>query len=394
MKRITTIGLTFFLGIFFMVVFNVNSVYAETVKIKVPKALVVSAFNLALNGMEVKIDNYGSKSATSWLSQQSYVRLPDGSKKSFSIPEHTTSIKIRKWRHYVEEFNTSSMNVVADEGINLTLKLGFESQGEEVKGKCLRRKINGSWTEASVNIERDFHLNNSLLDVRVTLTPHLGSISFKNPKASFKTDVHIPNRLCKLFGSICSIIENKIYKGIRDGVENSIESALNKSSVRNSVANASKDKIKGLIDPKWSITKIESAGSDYQFTVQRPDTIDQNSVKIKSFYVIQKKATIVCPGKVKFKARISTSTKMKGTVYLVNENGKKTRSLPWRMGKKGSATSTLSRTWNANDFKAHNGWSRLVIKWKGTDGKSYQKKSVRKYFTRTCSKSATDKIKH
>jgi|GEM_PF-2436592 len=389
-----TSGWTLLICVLFTFVFTVVPVHAETVKINVPKAMVVGAFNTALNMMEVKVDNYGPKSGTSWLKQQSYVRMPDGSKKSFSIPERTTDLtKRRRWRHYVDDLNTSSMSVVADEGIDLIFKFDFESQGEEVKGKCLRKKLNGSWTECSLDMERDFHINNTLLRVQVTLTPHLGTISYKNPKATFKADVSIPNRLCQIFGGLCSKIGNLIFNGIRDGVENAIESALNSSAIRNAVANAVKSKIPGFIDPKWQVTKIESSGSNYRVTVERPDTIDQNSVTINSFSVIQGRATIHCPGEVKFKATISTTTKMNGTVFLVNENGKSTKSIPWSMPKKGSATSTISRTWSSNDFKAHNGWSRMVVKWKGTDGKTYSKTSAKATFTRTCSKSASGSLK-
>jgi hypothetical protein len=85
-----TSGWTLLMCVLFTLVFTVVPVHAETVKINVPKAMVVGAFNTALNMMEVKVDNYGPKSGTSWLQQQSYVRMPDGSKKSFSIPERTT----------------------------------------------------------------------------------------------------------------------------------------------------------------------------------------------------------------------------------------------------------------------------------------------------------------
>ena len=395
MKTFTSTTLrTIFLGVLFILVFTVSPVQAETVKINVPKAAVITAFNTALNGMAVKIDNYGPKQGTSWLKQESFVRMPDGSKKSFSIPEHTTNLtSIRKWRHYVDDFNTNQMSVVGGGGVNLILKLGFESQGEEVKGKCLRKKLNGSWTECTLNMERDFHINNALLDIQVTLTPYAGTISYKNAQATFKADIHIPNKLCQLFGSLCSKIENLIYQGIKKAVEASIESVLNGNSMRNAVADAVKSKIGGLIDPAWQITNVESSGSNYRLTIQRPDTIDQNSVSIKYFSVVKKISTIHCPGEVKFKATISTTTKMNGTVYLVHENGQKSKVQNWSMPKKGSATSYLTRTWSANDFKPHSGWSRMVLKWKGTDGKTYTKTSAKANFTRTCSKGASNKLK-
>ena len=385
---------TLCLGVLLTMVIAANFIHGETVKIDVPKAMVIAAFNTGLSGMGVKIDNYGPKHGTSWLKQESFVRMPDGSKKAFSIPEHTTNLtSIRKWRHYVDDFNSNQLSAAAGDGVNLIFTINFESQGEEVKGKCLRKKINGSWTECSLDMERDFHINNASVEVQVTLTPLSGAISYKNPQATFKADVSIPNKLCQLFGQLCKKIENLIYQGIQKAVQDALEAALNNNTIKNAVANAVKSKIQGVIDPAWQITNIESNGSNYRITVQRPDTIDQGSVSIQSFSVVQKNATINCPGKVEFKATISTTTKVSGTVYLEHENGQKSGVHPWNMPKKGSATSSLSRTWTANDFKAHSGWSRMVVKWKGTDGKTYSKTSGKASFTRTCSKGASDKLK-
>lgn len=363
-------------------------VQAETVNIPVPKAAVVSAFNTALGGVKLHIDNYGSKQGTSWLKQGSYVILPDGSKKKFNIPEQKTKVtKKRSWKHYINDFDSKEMNVVAN-GSKLEMTAHFESQGEEIKGKCIKTKISGKKVECKLNMERDIHLNNSSIKVSLKPVAYNGSISFSNASAKFKTDLKIPNKICNVFSGLCGKIENFIKSKITSAIQNTVKNALNKSSVKKAVAKKVSGLLKGKIDPKWKVIKVSSKGSNYIVKVQRPDTIDKNTVTVKSFVVLKKTASIQCPGNVAFNASIKTDTKVKGKFWLEYENGKKSNIHDWKMSKQGSKTSKVSRVWKAKDFKAHNGWTRMVIKWKGTDGKAYSKKSNKATFKRTCLKTS------
>ena len=116
-----------------------TGVRAETADIKVPKAAVSTAFNAALASMKIKLDNYGAKRGTSWLDQQSYIVMPGGGTKKFSLPESEYDIgAYRKLKHYIEDMTTNSLNAVVI-GDRIVLTVAFESQGEEIKGKCVRR---------------------------------------------------------------------------------------------------------------------------------------------------------------------------------------------------------------------------------------------------------------
>jgi hypothetical protein len=178
---------------------------AKTVDIPVPKAAVATAFNAALSSTKIHLDSFGSKHGTSWHKDSSYVQLPNGAKKAFPISEYTFDItKYRKLRYYVDDVNTSSIQVAIN-GSQIEVTAQFESQGEEIKAKCIRRRL-GKWNECSLDMERDIHRNNSILSMSLTPVAYNGSISYANPKVDFKTDLSIPNKLCQAFSGICSKI--------------------------------------------------------------------------------------------------------------------------------------------------------------------------------------------
>jgi len=367
-------------------------IQAETVDIPVPKAAVVAAFNTALGGTKLHLDNYGSKQGTSWLSQSSYIILPDGSKKKFNISEQTTKVTNRRfWRHYINDFNTKNINVIAN-GNKLEMTAYFESQGEEIKGKCIKAKlISNKKVECKLKMERDIHLNNSQIMISLKPIAYNGSISFSNASATFKTDLKIPNKICQVFNGLCGKIENFIKFKIRSSVENTVKNELNKPGIKKAVANKVKSLLKNKIDPKWKVIKISSNSNKYIVRVQRPDTIDKNTVSISSFKALKKNANIKCPGNIDFNATIKTKTKVSGKFWLEFENGKKSNTHNWNMSGKGSQTSKVSRSWNAKNFKANSGWTRMALTWKDKKGKKYSKKSSKATFKRTCKKASGGK---
>jgi hypothetical protein len=245
---------------------------AKTVDIPVPKAAVATAFNAALSSTKIHLDSFGSKHGTSWHKDSSYVQLPNGAKKAFPISEYTFDItKYRKLRYYVDDVNTSSIQVAIN-GSQIEVTAQFESQGEEIKAKCIRRRL-GKWNECSLDMERDIHLNNSILSMSLTPVAYKGSISYANPKVDFKTDLSIPNKLCQAFSGICSKIEGKIKKELTQTIEDRLTDGLNSPEVRAKVAEAVKKapSISNHIDPKGKITKIVSQGNNFVVTVDLPN---------------------------------------------------------------------------------------------------------------------------
>ncbi len=359
---------------------------AETVTIPVPKSLITDTVNVALSGVKIKVDNYGSKKGTSWLSQQSYVQFPTGQKQSFDIPESKFNIVgKRHLKHYVNELNSSAIKVSAP-GDKLTLTLNFESEGEEVKGKCVRKKLTGGYKECSLKMERDIHVNKSKVEISVKPVVYKDSLSFASPDAKFTANVSIPNKLCKLAKGICGKIENKIYGELKSKLESNIEQQLGKQKLKNMIANKVRSALSPFIKSDWKIKNVSASGSKFLIKVERPDTINHATVSISAFKVKQANATMSCPGKVPFSATINTKTKVSGKTWMELENGSKTKKLNWNMNAKGSASSTLNRSWQAKGYNKKHGWARLVVQYKGSNGKNITKKSGKVNFARTCSK--------
>ena len=363
-----------------------TAVKAETLTIPVPKAAVVTAFNGALSTTKVHLDNYGSKHGTSWHKDSSYVLL-GGSKQNFSVPEQTFNVtKYRKLRHYIDDMSTSNIQAVAN-GANIQVSAFFESQGEEVKGKCIRKRF-GKWKECSLNMERDIHLNNAHVVMSLKPVAYNGSISFGSASASFKTDVKVASRLCQAFKGICKWIEGKIKNELTGQINKQFNNQLNSTALKNKVANSVKNApgIKKFIKANWKVTKVASSGANYLITVQRPDQINGTSVKSLKLKALKKVVRASCPAKVRFAATVSMKHTVKGKGWLRYENGKKSKVFNWGAGKNKTVKSNATRTIKAKAGKTKKGWAVMVLKWKGTNGKMYTKKSNKAQFTVKCTR--------
>ncbi len=243
----------------------------ETVDIPIPKAAISTAFNAAFSSTKLHLDNYGEKHGVSWHEDSSYILFPNGSKKQIPIAEHEYEITNgRKLKHYIDNMNTSSLQASID-GNRIQMTANFESQGEEIKGKCIRKKINGNWTECSLNMERDIQLNNTMISVSLIPVAYKGSISFSNPEADFKTDLQISSKLCQAFKGICGKIEKRIKNELTNTIETKLVQGLNNEDVKSKVAHSIKNapSVSKYLDEfkNWKVVKIESKGSNYIVTL-------------------------------------------------------------------------------------------------------------------------------
>ena len=362
-----------------------TTVQAETVNIPVPKAVVSAAFNAALSSVSVNLDNYGSKHGTSWHEDSSYVLLPGGSQKNFSIPEQTFKVtKWRKLRHYIDDMRTSNIQASVNGG-RIDVSVFFENQGEEVKGRCIRRRL-GKWKECSLPLERDIHLNNAQILASLTPVAYKGTISFANASARFTTDIKIASKLCQAFSGICGWIESKIKNELTGQIEGQFNNQLNTSAVKTAVANSIRNNAayKAIINPSWQVTKVASSGSNFIITVTRPDVINASSVKSLKMVAVPKKLTRSCPTTVKFSATIKTKHAVKGKFWLKYENGKTSGQHNWSAGKNKTITSNVSRNFKGKAGKSKKGWSVLHIRYKGSNGQFYTRKSTKAKFTVKC----------
>ncbi|MDJ0800692.1 MAG: hypothetical protein QNJ51_28445 [Calothrix sp. MO_167.B12] len=240
--------------------------HAKTVDVPVPKAAVATAFNAAFSSTKVHLDNYGKKHGSSWHQDSSYILLPNGAERKFSIPEQKFSItKFRQWKHYINDMDTSSIQAtIKDNRIQATAY--FESQGEEIKGKCVKKRFK-KWKECGLKkLERDLHLNNTILSISMRPISYYGSISYaKDVNVNFKTDIRIANRLCGTFKGICGWIEGKIKKDLTNNIENQFTKALQDDKVRCKVANSIKKSLSSRLGKykRWKIVKISSKGNKF-----------------------------------------------------------------------------------------------------------------------------------
>lgn len=366
-----------------------NGAQAETADIKVPKTVVSTAFNAALASMKIKLDNYGAKHGTSWLDQQSYIVMPGGGTKKFSLPESEYDIgAYRKLKHYIDDLTTSSLSAVVV-GDRIVLSVQFESQGEEIKGKCVRRLF-GKWDECSLDMERDIHLDNSRIEMSVVPVAYKGSVSIGQPQVSFKTDIKIASKLCQAFSGICGKIESKIKGEVTKGIESAALDQLKSAGVRDAVANGVRNAMpfKSLIDPKWTVKSVKSQGSDFVVTVERPDTIGADSVSALSLKPVVANQTTACPANVKLAATIKMKHAVSGTGRLTYEDGSTSNVFNWQAKKGQTVTSIVSRTVKGQPGKTTKGTAIMKLSWKGTDGKTYDRSSNVAQFSVTCSKAA------
>ncbi|GAB4370131.1 MAG: hypothetical protein Kow0062_04610 [Acidobacteriota bacterium] len=139
------------------------------------------------------------------------------------------------------------------------------------------------------------------------------------------------------------------------------------------------------------ITCLPSAAAKAKLT--GPD-----AVRITSFAPQKKNGTLTCPGKISFKATIESKAKLSGKAWLEflsagpgSPGPGKGRTVNWSMNGPGQATSTLEQPWDAPAGRTVKGRTRLVVSWKGDDGRTYTAASRPVTFERRCTPSAPGK---
>ncbi|MQW86893.1 hypothetical protein [Sinorhizobium saheli] len=253
----------------------------EVVNIPVPKAVIATAFNAAFASTKAHVHNLGSKhgsgSGISWHADASHLLLPNGKKSSFAVDEQVFNVsKWRQLKYYVDDLNTQSIQATIDGG-RINVDLRFENKGEEIKAKCIRRRLK-KWEECSLDIERDIHIDNAMLGVSLEPIAYKGSIAYANinqdQDVTFKYDIKIANKLCQTFKGICGWIEGKIKNKLTPAIESAAVANLNQTAVKDKIASAIRNSatLGGLVKPSWKITKVTSSGSNFILRVERSVT--------------------------------------------------------------------------------------------------------------------------
>lgn len=249
---------------------SVGEAQAETRQVPVPKSLVVTAFNAALSGTTVYVDTYGEKRGTTWFSNKSTITLPNGTRKPIeNIDEFTFGVTDRRQlKYYIDDLHSQSLSASVD-GSRIKVTLAFESQGEEIKGKCVRDPVVGKPKECTLKMERDVHLNNARIDIWLTPQVNGTGLSFApSPQVRFSADLQIANRLCQTFKGICSKIEDAALRRVRAAVEASLVKAFDSQRaelgqrVMGYAALASKT-------TGYRLTGISDSGTNFVLTLDR-----------------------------------------------------------------------------------------------------------------------------
>lgn len=373
----------------------------ETVDIPIPKAVVVTAFNAAFASTKVHVHNMGSKhgsgSGITWHNDASFVLLPNGQKVKFPVSEEV--FKVTKWRklkYYIDDLNTQSIQATVS-GSQINTDLRFESQGEEVKARCIRRRL-GKWKECTLDMERDIQIDSAILGISLKPVAYNGSIAYANVSKEqdvvFKYDLKIANRLCDTFKGICGSIEDKIKSKLTPAIKSTAATSLNQASVKAKVAAAVKNAapFRALVDPSWKVTQVTSSGNNFIVRVERPVTIDESSVAKLSLKSVQPNITTICPATVKLAATIKMKDTVKGTGFLRYEDGETSGSFNWSAQKGQTVTSNIERKFHGQPGVPKDGSAVMKVKWQGSDGKTYSKDSNKTSFTVTCTSHASGEL--
>ncbi len=380
---------------------------AETRKVKIPKASVITAINSYMAGFQLNLDNWGSFRSSgggTWQTDSSYLLFPSGRKKPLNIPRSKTvklggKFSLKRYNAYIDDFSTQSLNVKTD-GDKLKVSIFFESAGNEIRIGCINRRKKNPCKAHLMNHKG--HINNA--HIYGWFKPGFSgtTISLVPVDLTLDFDLKLDSWILQSMKNVASHFYN-IKGNIRSTAKQEFMKEFNKAEVRAAMSvNLNKflsNKLINLVSGRLGqaagnyvknnaqITRIQDIGSNYVVTVKYPDIVHSDSVKIVSFAPKSKKLTAGCPFNFGFDATIKTDVKVNGKTWLEIQPGKNGKKFSWQRPKAGKTTSTLSTKISGSPGKKTSKKARLVITWKGTDGKKYKKNSRWKKFKGICSKS-------
>ena len=385
-----------------VIALTATSAQAETKDIKIPKAAVVASVNAFASGMELRIDNMGSFRKAdngTWHVDNSHLILPTGRKVKLTVPRSPTmSTTFRRYNAYINDMTSQTVDVKAD-GAKLKLRLFFESASKELVVGCVNKRRKAPCKVRILKHKGD--INNAHLFAWFKPRFSGSKVEFVPDRIEFDYDLRLDSWILRKMKNVASHFVN-VKKKVRGEVQKAFMSEFNKANVRAQLSRNVNDLLFGravalvrgrlgnragdFVKRNLVIKKIRDAGSHYVITVQYPDIVHRNSVRVVKFAPKSKSLTAACPIKFGFNGTIRTTGKVSGQAWLVYENGKKSKKLPWKMSKAGQATSTLVRQIKGRAGQKRKGTAQLVVSWKGTTGQTFTAKSSKAKFSATCSK--------
>ncbi|MFN3685807.1 hypothetical protein [Salinarimonas sp.] len=266
----------------------------ETRHVLLPQSSLAQLFDAALGGTQLTLNNHGSQQgsgqAIHWTNNTSFVAPPGGAPSFFDLPTPTVSIQTagighRIYKIYVNDVNSASVQAQPD-GSRIALALAFESEGPEIKIRCIRRKIiNGRW---EVCQSADVHLDDLVLRPRFAPAIRDGSISFATLGASdvgVEFDLSLSGHWLCAIGNLCNRIAGEVKGRIADEIRSRVRERLNHDSLRDRVADTIREApafqfllgVNGVTGEGWSLTEIAVDGQNYRLRYERATAIQEVS---------------------------------------------------------------------------------------------------------------------
>ncbi|MFB2833293.1 hypothetical protein ACE1CA_02030 [Aerosakkonemataceae cyanobacterium BLCC-F167] len=85
-----------------------------------------------------------------------------------------------------------------------------------------------------------------------------------------RTDLRIPNKLCRAFRGVCSRIESKIKGELTQRIEAKVTNELNDPRIKAKVANTVKQSLANRLGQyrNWEIARVSSKGNNFILTLR------------------------------------------------------------------------------------------------------------------------------
>jgi len=325
---------------------------AETATVVIPREALRQAFADAFGQAALKLDNFGPKQGNSWLEQQSHLRIGTQTV-PLSLPYLQFQLKIgtalRKWFFYLDEIHADSMSVDWKDNQRLRLRIRLEKEGEEIKGRCITRKVNGDWRECTGIVERDGHIRRPgglpRFDLHFRPVAYDGGLA---PEPGMETTllkgaVFFSNAFCN-FSGLCGAITASFNSIYAPGLPEWTAEALAAPGARKAVARRTRERLAPIVEQailqkdkakptSWKITGLNYENDRFvatvSYTLPPPRMPLPKKVQIVPF--VQKAETTVkpatyrdrCPARFVVEGRVKVAYPGKISYRYVTDRGER-----------------------------------------------------------------------
>lgn len=253
---------------------------AAELELPLPKAFVADAVDEALGGLELRLDSYGEphvvNGALSWYEDDGSVVRLLGEETRFSLPSLSLRIlPTRQLRFYVDDLAVDSAHVVMP-GSTLDLTATFESEGDEVRVRCIKWTFRASsrWKRecSPAPFGSSAQLDGATLTARLVPEARAGGIAYAPaPAVSFAARVDVGGVCSTGVGFLDRACDGLFGGLVRRQVEGRVRDLLASDAVRDLVAAQTRLLLAQRgVDPAWQVVGLRLDGDDVVVRLERP----------------------------------------------------------------------------------------------------------------------------